>query len=133
MEMNTVFQQLTNVLEQDRPSQAEPKPWARCPRRFSGRGEAMGQSLSDFDAVLKKIEPSLPNLTGDIEAMAAVSKAYGDAAPDLLRTVDNTQPDERQPRGRAAEPRQLPGRARSAWPTPATTSSAATGRRSAPR
>ncbi|GAA1226024.1 MCE family protein [Mycolicibacterium alvei] len=89
VEMNTVFQQLTNVLNKVDPVKLN-ETLGALSAAFAGRGEAMGQSLSDFNAVLKKIEPSLPNLTGDIEAMAAVSKAYGDAAPDLLKTVDNT-------------------------------------------
>ncbi|OLP02325.1 MCE-family protein [Mycolicibacterium porcinum] len=89
VEMNTVFQQLTNVLNKIDPAKLN-ETLGALSSAFSGRGEAMGQSLSDFDAVLKKIEPSLPNLTGDIESMAAVSRAYGDAAPNLLKTVDNT-------------------------------------------
>lgn len=89
VEMNTVFQQLTNVLNKVDPTKLN-ETLGALSSAFAGRGEAMGQSLSDFDAVLKKIEPSLPNLTGDIESMAAVSKAYGDAAPDLLKTLDNT-------------------------------------------
>lgn len=89
VEMNTVFQQLTNVLNKIDPAKLN-ETLGALSSAFSGRGEAMGQSLSDFNAVLKKIEPSLPNLTSDIESMAAVSKAYGDAAPDLLKTIDNT-------------------------------------------
>ncbi|MCG7608992.1 MCE-family protein [Mycolicibacterium sp. (ex Dasyatis americana)] len=89
VEMNTVFQQLTNVLDKIDPAKLN-ETLGALSSAFSGRGEAMGQSLSDFNAVLKKIEPSLPNLTGDIESMAAVSRAYGDAAPDLLKTVENT-------------------------------------------
>ncbi|MEN3219344.1 MCE family protein [Mycolicibacterium porcinum] len=89
VEMNTVFQQLTNVLNKIDPAKLN-ETLGALSSAFSGRGEAMGQSLTDFDAVLKKIEPSLPNLTGDIESMAAVSRAYGDAAPDLLKTVDIT-------------------------------------------
>nr|WP_309227825.1 MULTISPECIES: MCE family protein [unclassified Mycolicibacterium] len=89
VEMNTVFQQLTQVLNKVDPAKLN-ETLGALSSAFSGRGEAMGQSLTDFDALLKKLEPSLPNLTGDIESMAAVSKAYGDAAPDLLKTFDNT-------------------------------------------
>ncbi|WP_308170607.1 MCE family protein [[Mycobacterium] fortunisiensis] len=89
VEMNTVFQQLTNVLDKIDPVKLN-ETLGALSSAFSGRGEAMGQSLVDFNAVLKKIEPSLPNLTRDIESMAAVSTAYGDAAPDLLKTFDNT-------------------------------------------
>ncbi|MDT0407180.1 MCE family protein, partial [Streptomyces edwardsiae] len=67
VEMNTVFQQLTNVLNKIDPAKLN-ETLGALSSAFSGRGEAMGQSLSDFDAVLKKIEPSLPNLTGDLES-----------------------------------------------------------------
>lgn len=89
VEMNTVFQQLTNVLDKIDPVKLN-ETLGALSAAFSGRGEAMGQSLVDFNAVLKKIEPSLPNLTNDIQSMAAVSQAYGDAAPDLMKTFDNT-------------------------------------------
>ncbi|MDH6194552.1 phospholipid/cholesterol/gamma-HCH transport system substrate-binding protein [Mycobacterium frederiksbergense] len=89
VEMNTVFQQLTQVLDKIDPAKLN-ETLGALSSAFSGRGHAMGQSLSDFDALLKKLEPSLPNLTGDIESLAAVSNAYGDAASDLLKTVNNT-------------------------------------------
>ena len=44
---------------------------ARSRQAFNGRGEKIGQTLTDFDAFLAKIEPSLPNLSHDIEAAAA--------------------------------------------------------------
>jgi virulence factor Mce-like protein len=89
VEINTVFQQLTNVLDKIDPVKLN-ETLGALSAAFSGRGEAMGQTLVDFDAVLKKIEPSLPNLTRDLESMAQVSAAYGDAAPNLLQTIDNT-------------------------------------------
>lgn len=89
VEMNTVFQQLTQVLDKIDPAKLN-ETLGALSSAFSGRGEAMGQAVTDFEALLEKLEPSLPNLTGDIESMAAVSRAYGDAAPDLVKTVDNT-------------------------------------------
>ena len=89
VEVNTVFQQLTQVLDKIDPVKLNETLGAMS-AAFSGRGEKMGKTVTDFDALLAKLEPSLPNLSHDIEAMAAVSNAYGDAAPDLLRTVDNT-------------------------------------------
>ena len=55
---------------------------------FGGRGERMGQTLTDFDALLAKLEPSLPNLATDMEYTAAVANAYADAAPNLVTTFD---------------------------------------------
>lgn len=89
VEINTVFQQLTQVLNKIDPVKLNETLGAMS-AAFSGRGEKMGQTVTDFEALLAKLEPSLPNLSHDIEAMSAVSDAYGDASPDLLRTFDNT-------------------------------------------
>lgn len=89
VEINTVFQQLTQVLNKIDPVKLNETLGAMS-AAFSGRGEKMGQTVTDFEALLAKLEPSLPNLSHDIESMSAVSNAYGDAAPDLLRTLDNT-------------------------------------------
>ncbi|OMC31900.1 MCE-family protein [Mycobacterium sp. GA-1841] len=89
VEINTLFQQLTRVLDKIDPVKLN-ETLGAISSAFSGRGEKMGQTVTDFEALLAKLEPSLPNLSHDIDAMAAVSDAYGDAAPDLLKTVDNT-------------------------------------------
>lgn len=89
VEINTVFQQLTRVLAKIDPVKLN-ETLGAISSAFSGRGEKMGQTVTDFEGLLAKLEPSLPNLSRDIDAMAQVSDAYGDAAPDLLRTVDNT-------------------------------------------
>jgi len=89
VEINTVFQQLTQVLKKIDPAQLNETLGAMS-SAFSGRGEKMGQTLSDFDALLAKLEPSLPNLSRDIELTAPVANAYADAAPDLVRVIDNT-------------------------------------------
>src|SRR5690625_2960350 len=88
VEINTVFEKLTQVLDKIDPAKLNESLGA-ISMAFSGRGEKMGRTLSDFDAVLRELEPSLPAMSRDIEATAAVADAYGDAAPDLLRTVDN--------------------------------------------
>ncbi|MGV9797702.1 MCE family protein [Mycobacterium sp. NPDC003449] len=89
VEINTVFQQLTQVLDKIDPAKLNETLGAMS-SAFSGRGEKMGQTLSDFEKLLAKIEPSLPNLSRDIESTASVSNAYADAAPNLVETVDNT-------------------------------------------
>lgn len=89
VEINTVFQQLTKVLDKIDPAKLN-ETLGAISKAFDGRGEKMGQTLSDFNAFLGKIEPSLPNLEKSIEAMPPVFTAYGDASPDLLTTVANT-------------------------------------------
>ena len=88
VEVNTVFQQLTQVLAQIEPAKLNETLGALA-KAFSGRGAQLGQSLSDLDSFLAKLEPSLPALSHDIAVSPAVFNAYADAAPDLVKTVAN--------------------------------------------
>ncbi len=89
VEINTVFQQLVSVLAQIDPPKLNESLGALA-QAFSGRGPRLGQSLSDLDSFLAKLEPSLPAFRHDLAVLPAVSNAYADAAPDLMRTVSNT-------------------------------------------
>jgi phospholipid/cholesterol/gamma-HCH transport system substrate-binding protein len=88
VEINTVFQALTSVLAKIDPAKLN-ETLGAIATSLNGRGGRLGQLFSDLNAFLAKIEPSLPNLSHDIDATADVSFAYADAAPDLIRTVDN--------------------------------------------
>jgi virulence factor Mce-like protein len=100
-EVNTVFQQLVTVLDKIDPAKLN-ETLGAISTAFNGRGEQFGQTLVDFNALLGKIEPSLPNLAHDIEAAVPTLTAYADASPDLLSTlesftaVSNTVVDEQQ-------------------------------------
>jgi phospholipid/cholesterol/gamma-HCH transport system substrate-binding protein len=88
VEINTVFQQLVSVLNQIDPAKLNESLGALA-QAFSGRGTKLGQSLSDLDSFLANLEPSLPAFRHDLAVLPAVSNAYADAAPDLVRTVAN--------------------------------------------
>ncbi|OBK18739.1 MCE family protein [Mycobacterium asiaticum] len=88
VEINTVFQQLVSVLDQIDPAKLNESLGALA-KAFSGRGPQLGQSLSDLDSFLARLEPSLPALKRDLAVLPVVSNAYADAAPDLVRTVAN--------------------------------------------
>jgi phospholipid/cholesterol/gamma-HCH transport system substrate-binding protein len=88
VEINTVFQQLVSVLAQIDPPKLNESLGALA-KAFSGRGPQLGQSLSDLDSFLAKYEPSLPALSHDLAVLPAVSNAYADAAPDLVKTAAN--------------------------------------------
>jgi phospholipid/cholesterol/gamma-HCH transport system substrate-binding protein len=88
VEINTVFQQLTSVLGTIEPEKLNETLGALA-QAFSGRGQKFGQALTDLDAFLAKIDPSLPNLSHDIAVAPQVINAYADAAPDLVRTAEN--------------------------------------------
>ncbi len=89
VEINTVFQQLVSVLAQIDPPKLNESLGALA-KAFSGRGAKFGQSLSDFDSFLANLQPSLPALSHDLSVLPAVSNAYADASPDLVKTVANS-------------------------------------------
>jgi virulence factor Mce-like protein len=88
VETNTVFQQLTTLLGKIDPAKLN-ETLGALSEGLSGRGQQLGQTFTDLDELLAKIEPSLPNISHDIEALAPVANAYADAAPDLLKTAAN--------------------------------------------
>ena len=128
VEINTVFQQLVQVLDKIDPVKLN-QTLGAIATAFNGRGEKIGQTLSDFNAFLAKIEPSLPNLSHDIEAAVPTLNAYADAAPDLITTVESIDTDQQTPSSTSSRTSTRSWSARSVWPTSATTWSAATARR----
>jgi phospholipid/cholesterol/gamma-HCH transport system substrate-binding protein len=101
VEINTVFQQLVQVLDKIDPVKLN-QTLGAIAKAFNGRGEKFGRTLTDFNAFLAKIEPSLPYLSHDLESAVPTLSAYADAAPDLIRTagsatqVSNTIVDQQQ-------------------------------------
>lgn len=89
VEINTVFEQLRSLLQTIDPAKLN-ETLGAIASAVNGRGHKIGQMISDLDSFLATQEPSLPALSHDLEALPVVSKAYGDAAPDLLATADHT-------------------------------------------
>ena len=89
VEVNTVFEQLTSVLSKVDPAKLN-ETLGAIASAVNGRGEKIGQMLSDLDSYLAKIEPSLPALSRDLEAAPDVLRAYADAAPDFVSIADNS-------------------------------------------
>lgn len=88
VEINTVFEQLVNVLDKIDPAKLN-ETLGAISKAFNGRGEKIGQTLTDFDHLLAKLDPSLPTLEHEMEGLPAVAGAYADAAPDLMTAADN--------------------------------------------
>jgi phospholipid/cholesterol/gamma-HCH transport system substrate-binding protein len=89
VEINTVFQQLTSVLGKLDPTKLN-QTLGAIAKALSGRGAQIGQTFSDLDSFLTKLDPSLPALSHDIAVSSQVLNAYADAAPDLVQIVDNS-------------------------------------------
>ncbi|HEY5842497.1 MAG TPA: MCE family protein [Mycobacterium sp.] len=88
VEINTVFQQLVSLLDKVQPEKLN-ETLGAISKAFSGRGEKIGQTFTDFDRLLAKLDPSLPNLEHEMEALPPVASAYADGAPDLMNAADN--------------------------------------------
>jgi phospholipid/cholesterol/gamma-HCH transport system substrate-binding protein len=58
---------------------------------LKGRGEKLGQTLTDLDAYLKQLNPQVPQLVDDLKKLGQFSDQLDAAAPDLLQTFDNFQ------------------------------------------
>ncbi|HEU4360249.1 MAG TPA: MCE family protein, partial [Mycobacterium sp.] len=91
VEINTVFQQLTAVLAKIDPAKLN-ETLGAVAAGMGGRGGKIGQMLTDLDALLAELDPVMPALRHDLAVSAAMTEAYGDAAPDLVKTARNAIP-----------------------------------------
>lgn len=89
VEVNTVFQQLTSLLQKIDPVQLN-QTLGTLRVALGGRGEALGKTVTELDQFLARTEPTLPDLSRDLELSPAALNAYGDAAPDLVNVLQNT-------------------------------------------
>ncbi|WP_326601366.1 MCE family protein [Rhodococcus sp. PD04] len=88
VEFNTVFEHLSDVLAQIQPEKLNATLGALS-EALNGRGDALGAALSEADAYLAEMNPSLPQLQADLVSAAQVTDVYADTAPDLMTTIGN--------------------------------------------
>ncbi|RVW06550.1 MCE family protein [Rhodococcus spongiicola] len=88
VEFNTLFQHLSELLQQIEPEKLNATLGA-ISSALNGRGDDLGQLLSESDAYLKTINPVLPQLQADLEKTAIVANLYADVTPDLMAFLDN--------------------------------------------
>ena len=89
VETNTVFQQLTSVLKAVDPVKLN-ETLAAISGALSGRGEKLGETVTDFSHLLAEINPSLGNISRDLEVAPEAISGYADTAPDLVDIIDHT-------------------------------------------
>lgn len=87
-EVNTVFQNLTTVLDSVDADKLNATLGA-ISQALRGRGDQLGHTIDNADEYLRGLNPSLPQLTHDLEQFARVADTYSDAAPDLIATARN--------------------------------------------
>ena len=89
LEVNTLFQTLTDVLHKIDPVNLNATLSALA-EGLRGNGDDLGATLSGLNYYLQQLNPKLPTLQDDLQKTAVVANIYGDAGPDLARIFDNT-------------------------------------------
>lgn len=89
VEINTIFEQLTSLLSTIQPEKLN-QTLTALSSAFSGRGHQIGQTISDLDATLAELDPSLENLSHDMAVAPTVLNTYADVASDLLTVADRS-------------------------------------------
>lgn len=88
LEVNTLFQNLTDLLEKIDPINLNATISA-LGEGLRGNGDDLGALLAGLNYYLSQVNPKLPTLREDIRQTAVVAGIYGDAGPDLARILDN--------------------------------------------
>lgn len=87
IESNTVLKDLVNVLNQIDPAKINAVVSALA-EGFRGKGEAIGQAITDFNQVLMAVNPRSELLRADWRAFGGFSDAYAGAAQSLVTVLD---------------------------------------------
>lgn len=88
VEVNDTFAHLMGVLKAANPLQLNNAITALA-TGLDGRGEQIGQLITQIDTYLTGLNPALPNLSDDLPRLASVLKTYAGITPDLLRLSKN--------------------------------------------
>ncbi|BBZ25659.1 MCE family protein [Mycolicibacter hiberniae] len=89
VEVNTVFQQLNEVVSAVQPEKLNTVVTALA-AGLAGRGQQLGATIADADGLLNRLRPSLPSLRHDLAATPSVVSTFADVTPDLMTTLRNS-------------------------------------------
>ena len=87
-EVNSMFEQLTDLLQSIEPQQLNATLGALS-NGLNGRGEDLGLMISELNTVLGKVNPHLDTLQRDLDKGADVANDFADATPDIMRLLDS--------------------------------------------
>ena len=88
LEVNTLFQTLTDVLKKVDPINLNATITA-LGEGLRGNGDDLGETIAGLNYYLQQLNPKLPTLQYDLQKTGVVANVYGDAAPDLATVFDN--------------------------------------------
>lgn len=87
IESNTVLKDLVGVLNQIDPAKIN-AVLSALGEGFRGKGEAIGQAITDFNQVLLAVNPRTEVIRSDWRAFGGFSDAYANAAQSLVDVLD---------------------------------------------
>lgn len=58
-------------------------------RALDGRGEQIGQTITQLNDYLSELNPSVPKLQQNLRELVGVARTYEQAAPDVVQALDN--------------------------------------------
>ena len=88
IEISKVLDDLMPVLQAVQPQKLAGTLTALS-QALDGRGKQLGDVLTQADAYLKQLAPSLPDLNADLAALSHVADTYSTAAPDFLHALSD--------------------------------------------
>lgn len=86
-EVNTVFQNLVNLLHQVDVTKLNATLTA-LGDGLRGQGKRIGEATTDANQVLAAINPRMPHVAEDWRTFGRLAQTYGSAASDILATID---------------------------------------------
>jgi phospholipid/cholesterol/gamma-HCH transport system substrate-binding protein len=86
VEVNTVFENVVDLIKQIQPYKLNAVLSALA-EGVGGRGEQIGQSITDTNEVLTALNPRTDTVRADLQSLAAVSATFSGAAPKLIDTI----------------------------------------------
>lgn len=86
VELEQAFESLLPVLQAVQPQKLSSTLTA-ISTALRGRGETLGNTLSELGQLVGELNPHLPRLREDLAKLASVSDTYSDAAPDLVQAL----------------------------------------------
>ncbi|MDH6246514.1 MCE family protein [Mycobacterium sp. OTB74] len=89
VEFNTIFEKLSNLLVSIDPVKLN-QTMGTLSSALGGRGEKLGAALGALDDMFTRLQPSLDNLSHDMQVAPSVIDAYADASKNLLSIAGST-------------------------------------------
>jgi phospholipid/cholesterol/gamma-HCH transport system substrate-binding protein len=87
-EFNTLFETVMSIAEHVDPIKLNTTLTATA-QALSGLGERFGNSLTDANQIMDDLNPRMPQIRNDIQALADLADVSADASPDLWDGLEN--------------------------------------------